>query len=135
MKITLTFFAGGVLCGTALAQQSDFGDAPQCYPGNLAQNGARHAVSGLMLGPTKNYEPDGRPHPIAEFPAEEPTDDGVELPAVIYAGQSNGVRVVASAAARLDAWIDWNHDGDWDDPDDRIFAATPVAGGLNTLRF
>jgi len=135
MKTILILIACTLFSAAAFAQMGDFGDAPHCYPSTLAQNGARHAVSALMLGPAKNDEPDGRPHPLSQFPAEEPTDDGVLLPASLQAGQGISARVTASAPVRLDAWVDWNHDGDWNDPDEQIFTSTPVAAGLNTLTF
>ena len=41
--------------------------------------------------------------------------------------------VNASAAAKLDAWIDWNHDGDWADADEQVATNLPVVAGNNTL--
>jgi hypothetical protein len=35
----------------------------------------------------------------------------------------------------LDAWIDFNADGDWDDPGERIFNQETVAAGTNILTF
>jgi hypothetical protein len=35
----------------------------------------------------------------------------------------------------LDAWVDFNQDGDWLDPNEQIFSSEPLAGGLNTLGF
>lgn len=124
------------LTATGFAQGAgDWGDAPHCFPVIATQNGARHIVSALQLGASKNYEPNGQPHPTTQHPNEEPTDDGVELPAQLQAGQMAGIRVFPNAAARLDAWIDWNHDGDWNDPGEQIFASQPVLAGLNNLNF
>ena len=113
----------------------DWGDAPHCYPVLASQNGARHVVSALQLGSSKNYEADGQPHPSGQHSTEEGTDDGVQLPAQLQAGQTEGVRVFASANGRLDAWVDWNHDGDWDDTGEQIFASQAVVAGLNNLNF
>jgi len=41
--------------------------------------------------------------------------------------------VVASQDSLLDAWIDYNRDGDWDDPNEQIAAAMQLVTGDNTL--
>jgi poly(3-hydroxybutyrate) depolymerase len=136
MKTVLSVCMLLALAATGFAQGAgDWGDAPHCYPVTAAPNGARHIVSALQLGGSKNYEPNGQPHPTAQHPNEEPTDDGIELPAQLAAGQMAGIRVFPNAGARLDAWIDWNHDGDWSDPGEQIFASQPVVAGLNDLNF
>lgn len=117
------------------APAQDFGDAPHCYPVLLAQNGARHAASGLRLGPNKSNEADGRPNGISQHPVEEPTDDGVRLPSPLRAGQIETVDVSVSANGRLDAWVDWNHDGDWDDPGEKILDARAASAGANSFNF
>jgi hypothetical protein len=42
---------------------------------------------------------------------------------------------VQGAAGKLDAWIDFNGDGAWGGPGERIFASQDVAVGDNTLTF
>ena len=41
--------------------------------------------------------------------------------------------VVASQDSLLDAWIDYNRDGDWDDPNEQIAAAMQLVAGDNTF--
>ena len=41
--------------------------------------------------------------------------------------------VTASASGLLDAWIDFNRDGDWDDAAEQIFASQQLEAGANTL--
>ncbi len=38
-------------------------------------------------------------------------------------------------AGKLDAWIDFNDDGDWADPDEQIFSSRPLTAGANPLTF
>jgi hypothetical protein len=45
------------------------------------------------------------------------------------------VRVVSSGTGRLDAWIDFQHDGSWADAGDQIFTSTMVTQGSQTLSF
>jgi hypothetical protein len=38
-------------------------------------------------------------------------------------------------SAPLDAWIDFNADGDWDDAGEQIFDGAPLVAGANALQF
>ena len=44
-----------------------------------------------------------------------------------------GVEVTASQAGLLDAWVDWNIDGDWADAGEQVFSSQAVAAGSNAL--
>ena len=65
-------------------------------------------------------------------------EDGVTFGSLV-AGQNGSVQVVCTLlggiSGRLDAWMDWNRDGDWVDPLEQIFADQPMVNGLNTLTF
>ncbi len=115
----------------------DFGDAPAPYPTILAQDGARHTASGLFLGARRDAEPDGQPHRLArgDDDLDVSDEEGVNLSFALVPSQTSSVRVTASAAGLLDAWIDFNRDGDWADPGEQIFASTAVNAGLNTLNY
>jgi hypothetical protein len=43
------------------------------------------------------------------------------------------LRVIASREGRLDAWIDFNANGDWSDTREQIYAGAILAGGPNDL--
>ena len=84
--------------------------------------------SGLRLGQFVDVESDGKPTPNADGDAG---DDGVTFSSIIVqqpglpAASFNRnvvttVTVTASAPSLLDAWIDFNFDGDWDDPNEQI---------------
>ena len=116
---------------------SDFGDAPAPYPVTLAEDGARHEAVGVRFGPQRTAEADGQHSAQANADA---SDDG------IYFGRVNlyqGVRrasVFASLqnlhlSSYLDGWIDFNADGDWTDPGEKILDSVRVSGGLREFHF
>ena len=110
----------------------DYGDAPSQYPVLIADNGAGHEiVAGFYLGNFVDAENDGLPSVLADADA---SDDGVVFP-VLAAGLSATIGVTASAAGFLDAWIDNNGDGDWNDAGEQIFASEPLVAGTNSLPF
>ena len=122
----------------------DFGDANDSpivagYPTLLVNNGARHViVPGVFLGASVDAELDGQPDGTATGddnnpPAGVDDEDGVTLPAVLVAGSTMSVQVVASAPGFLNAWIDWNGNGTWIDPGDQVFLNWPLTPGLNLL--
>ena len=115
----------------------DFGDAsePQ-YPTTLAADGARHGVDGvLFLGAGVDGDSDGQPTANADGDHIDGNDDedGVVIVGVLVAGGFTNVNVSASQAGRLDAWVDFNRDGDWSDPDEDIFDDVDVLVGENNL--
>ena len=109
--------------------EGDYGDAPMdSFKSDL---GAAHRAVGPTLGATRQADEDG-------FITEQ-IDDGVkfvgELTASAIANTTGGVIVTASGAAKLDAWIDFNQDGDWDDVGEQIFTSRDVQAGSNRLAF
>jgi len=117
----------------------DFGDAPASYSTLLWDDGARHTIvaGGPILGTAVDHEIEGQPSAQADGDDGEGTDDedGVALPSHLFTGQTASLEVTASAPARLDAWIDFNDDGDWDEPGERVFDSEPVVGDVNSLSF
>lgn len=117
----------------------DFGDAPESYGTLMAKDGARHAIlKGFGLGRNIDDEPDGLPSADArgdDGPSTAVDDeDGVILPSILFPGQSATFIVEATAAGRLDAWVDFYGNGDFADPVDRILTAAPVVAGSNFVR-
>ncbi len=118
----------------------DFGDAPSEYPVTLAQDGARHTVGELFLGSLIDVESDGQPTAAADGDdnSGDADDDGVFVIASLVAtGASSTVSsfaVTASAAGKLDAWIDFDQSGSWE-AGEQIFNSVDVAAGLNVLSF
>lgn len=62
-------------------------------------------------------------------------EDGVMVPGALVAGSATAIRIAASTPGRLDAFLDWNRDGDWNDPGERVTSpdGTPLVAGLNVL--
>lgn len=117
----------------------DYGDAPAPYPTLVTDNGARHVIlDGFHLGASNDAEPNGQPTPNAD--GDGSSDDGVVFVGgtQIFRGRPNSqITVTASQAGRLDAWIDFNRDGDWNDPGEQIFVNQQLTGaaGGQTLSF
>ncbi len=110
---------------------SDFGDAPASYPVTLAQDGARHTIGALYLGASVSAENDGVPSATANSDA---SDNGVSIVNTLAPGVDETVTVVASQAGGiLNAWIDWNRDGDWSDAGEKVFSDVALSAGSNTL--
>jgi uncharacterized repeat protein (TIGR01451 family) len=122
---------------TTIVRGYDFGDAPDpSYPTLLASNGAQHLLGGaLFLGATVDVEPDGQPTPGADGDDLDGGDDedGVVFAASLLAGADESFQVTASVAGMLNAWIDFNADGDWDDPGEQVFTDEPLVAGSNGL--
>ncbi len=124
--------------GPGATQAFDWGDAPDPgYPTRNASNGARHAiVAGMFLGGGVDGETDGQPGPDAlgdDLAGDD--EDGVYFLGPLMPGAPAEMEVVASAAGKVDAWIDFDADGNWTQGSDRILQGTSVAPGSNLLTF
>ncbi|HEV7401828.1 MAG TPA: GEVED domain-containing protein [Chthoniobacteraceae bacterium] len=124
--------AGSSKTGTIVDDELDFGDAPDTYGTTLAANGARHIASPTFhLGPTVDSEADGQPNGSASGDGAD--EDGVTLPGSLFTGHLASITVNASQAGKLDAFIDWNRDGDFNDAGEKIFDNVSLQQGDNAL--
>jgi hypothetical protein len=125
-----------------LVPTGDWGDAPDPfdvtsgeYPTLAASNGAAHDGDGtLRLGTLWDRELDGQP--TADASGDGADDDGVMFTSPLLLDvlpTQASVEVTASQAGLLDAWMDFNIDGDWADVDEQVFDDQAVAGGVNEL--
>ncbi|HEY63367.1 MAG TPA: Cys-Gln thioester bond-forming surface protein [Caldilineae bacterium] len=134
----------------SVSWERDFGDAPNGslggiiyqYPTRLGDGnngGARHFVNnGIYLGNGVDAEPDGQPSGDADGDDmnDVSDEDGVLFPPDgLKRGQENCIRVTASVDGYLNAWFDFNGDGDWDDESEYVFADYPLTAGTNDLCF
>lgn len=126
--IPVTVVVGEVISdlqfGVYDSRTQDFGDL-EGYPTLLSEDGARHVVmDGVYLGSRVDIDSDGMPTSDArgdDFTGVN-DDDGVFLLSDITAGNEFDIQVTASGeGASLNAWIDFNNDGDWDDAGEQIF--------------
>ena len=135
-------------------QDFDYGDAPTAnqsgfdkdYPVLFAQDGARHLPSPLFMGLLIDVEPVGRPDKDAgqgiaggDDNDNLPDEDGVRILAsvvtVAESSTTSSVQIVSSRAGKVDAWFDFNRDGDWDDSGEQILTSVNVNSGPNLLAF
>lgn len=108
------------------------------YPTLFVNDGARHSYSpGVFLGRKLDFDSNGRPSAGADGDDLHGDDDedGVRFTSPLRPGGTATVEVQASAGGALSAWVDFNDDGDWNDPGEKIFSGTLLAAGLNRLSF
>ncbi|NOX56950.1 MAG: hypothetical protein GXP27_21420 [Planctomycetes bacterium] len=117
----------------------DYGDAPAPYAALLADNGARHVATGPLLGNDRDTEPDGQASTNADGDDTNGVDDedGVTFEDLGVGQWAKAIVNVLNApnGAKLDAWLDFNGDGDWDDAGEKIFDSVAVQNGENRLDF
>ncbi len=119
------------------SRTQDFGDLLG-YPTLLSQNGARHVVMpNVYLGSRVDIDDDGMP--TADARGDDNTnlsdEDGVVILGDIVANGTFDLEITAfGQGASLNAWIDFNNDGDWDDLGEQIFVDVGLTlGQKNTL--
>src|SRR3989304_1957841 len=129
----------------------DFGDAPTAaqsgfissYPTTTLANGARHIIGGPRLGANVDLHSDGQATANADgddtsgVPDDE---DGVTFVSPLRLGNIATVSINLQnpgSTNKLDAWIDFNRDGDWNDPGEQIFTSFVLGttAGLKNLSF
>jgi hypothetical protein len=128
---------------------SDFGDAPtsvqsgfaSSYPTRLVDNGAFHKRSALFLGTSSDAETDGLPNATATGDDTNVGDDenGILFPFSniigVSAATTSSFIAIASSVGFLDAWIDFNRDGDWADSGEQIATKLALVSGSNSVAF
>ncbi|MCH2180256.1 MAG: FG-GAP repeat protein [Mariniblastus sp.] len=87
----------------------------------------------LVLGPRIDAESGGQSSSMADGDGDD--DDGV-LFGLLEPGQIGQVSVVVNGSSgRLDAWVDFDGDGLWDDLGERVFTNREVQEGTNLVSF
>lgn len=119
----------------------DFGDAPDpLYPTLAASGGACHNITaGIYLGSVApDPDADGQPSADAGNSTTDGDDGtgaddegGVPLPGLFAPPTTYTISVpVNGASGRLNAWIDWNRNGNWGDGGEQI-ALNVTDGGAD----
>ena len=137
------------ITNTPLVPDLDFGDNPDTSYGTLiSSSGANHLLSsGLFLGACVDSETDGQPN--ADSSGDDTNtggitlgacvgnddEDGVVFNSAIATGLNTSLDVTAASACLLDAWIDFNQNGDYNDAGEQIFSSQALAAGANNLMF
>ena len=113
---------------------SDFGDAPAPYPTLLEEDGARHVAIGPQLGQSRDSEPNGQP--TARADGDGADEDGITFGQMRVGQLAATLTVnVQGGSGKLDGWIDFNGDGSWGGPHERVFHSVEVVPGDNQLTF
>ena len=87
---------------------------------------------GRFLGAAADAESDGLPSDDQDGTDDE---DGVWFTAPLAAGAPGSVSIIASADGIVNAWLDFNDDGDWVDSGEQILTDVSVTTGVNALSF
>ncbi len=119
----------------------DFGDAAAPSATTLRNNGARHAAQGPRLGNHRDSELDGQPTALAngdDLNGVPDDEDGVTLSRYSI-GQSDGELTVSvqnvQGPAYLNAWMDFDGDGNWSGTEEQVAQDLVVTQGLNPVYF
>jgi hypothetical protein len=95
----------------------DYGDAPATYGTLENDSGAGHeSVEGFFLGTGVDIDIDGQPSFDADGDDNDGFDDedGVVFNGALIGGSTTSITVTASQNGFLDAWIDFNRNGDFE---------------------
>lgn len=118
--------------------QLDWGDAPD-PPYQTYAPGAAHSIQpGCQLGSTVDAEPSAQANSTAtgDDILGYADEDGIVFTSKLISGTNATVDITAGiSGGMIDAWVDFNADGDWNDAGEQIFASQSVSAGLNNLNF
>ncbi|MCF6457453.1 LruC domain-containing protein [Pseudoalteromonas sp. MMG024] len=107
----------GARCATAPiideseAPTLDYGDAPDTYATSISANGARHGKGNLYFGNGVSAE---------HTPNQVDDDDGVNFVTGLETGLDTLVSYRLSAPGYVNAWVDWNGNGQFDESEQII---------------
>ncbi len=124
-----TYFTVGQL-------EYDYGDAPDPgYPTLQINDGARHRLLGAYrLGTAIDSETDGQPS--ADAGGEGADDDGISFTTLVEGGTTGTIRVnVTTTGGYLNGWIDYNGDGNWDDPEEHAFSDVNITSASQNINY
>jgi hypothetical protein len=128
-----------ILRTTENSDRFDFGDAPDIgYGSTFEKNGAQHLVgSGIYLGQSVDTEPNGQPDNQARGDDSDsgPDEDGIQFLNDLIPGEMAGIQVTASAPGLLNAWIDFNGDSTWNQPEEHVLTDAPLSSGTRLVEF
>ncbi|MEO1528913.1 MAG: GEVED domain-containing protein [Planctomycetota bacterium] len=112
------------------------------YATKQVNAGASHEVvmDAPRLGNIIDVELEGQPDESAtgdDLDSNESDEDGVFFPTHLIAGDSSNIAITVSdpngVGSFVDAWIDFNRDGDWDDAGEQILLSQTVVDGFQVF--
>lgn len=112
----------------------DFGDAPDSYGTTLNSNGARHNLEGsqVLLGELVDAEAQAWPSPNSDQSVNLADEDGITFITDIAAEETALIAVESQGAGYLNAWIDFDRDGEFG-VDEQILTSHFLDGGSTIL--
>ena len=118
----------------------DFGDAPDSY-GTLLPNGARHGIiDGLSIGTAPDRDVDGYPSINADGDDLNQLindEDGVLQTVPLSPGETSNFDITITnttgATAYLQAFLDFNQDGDFDDFGEQFLSNRAINTGVTNV--
>ena len=121
-----------------VGQAFDMGDAPTPYAVAISDDGPRHGVlSGFHLGAALDGEADSFNSVGADGDGDD--EDGITFTSQLFSGGLGTVEVVVAtnghSPGRLQGFIDFNNDGDWDDLGEQIIANQKLTEGSHSVSF
>lgn len=144
-RLRETGSAGGILDGETFTISLDpntvfrfeFDGNNQAAPGNITIDyTADSSADDIADEMVRRIEASGFPAGIVHLGSglikvNGDDEDGIRFERVFTAGGQVPVVVTVSRDGRLDGWIDFNSDGDWNDQFENVFANVPVFAGEN----
>ena len=127
----------GARCALAAIEVSDavdFGDAPNSYGTSLVTSGARHSITTLYLGSNVDAEADAYAYPLSDDSSDaNQDDDGISFPTGFAVGETSLILAnVHGNNGYLNAWADWDLDGQFNS-DEQFISQQAVNAGTNTI--
>lgn len=129
----------GVWEGRGSEMGFDYGDAPSPFPTRSVDAGASHGiVPNFHLGSTVDGDLNGSPTPFAGGDDNVGDDeDGIVFLTDLVPGTTAEIQVTVStgvqAAGLLQAWIDFERDGDWSGAGEQVIKDLRIDDGVHTL--
>jgi LruC domain-containing protein len=112
----------------------DFGDAPDSYGTTLANDGARHNLEGsaVYLGDSVDSELQANVSPGSDDATDDDDEDGVVFITDIAAGEVALVEITSVGSGFLNAWIDFDRDGEFL-ASEQVIDSHPISGGSEIM--
>ncbi len=127
---SLSAWGGWAPAFTISSDNADTSDAPASY------GTSTHTISGIRLGATVDADTSLLSSSDATGDDTNGSDDenGVTLPALFTAASTSSISVnVQNASGYLNAWFDWNQDGDFLDAGEQVLTDQTVTIGTNNF--
>jgi LruC domain-containing protein len=122
------------LAGIETSELVDFADAPDSYGSSIAAAGARHVITELYLGDKVDAEADAFVYPLSDDTSDNSDDDdGITFPTGFEITQQSLIIAKSSTSSGyLNAWIDWDQDGEFE-ADEQVVQGLALTQGSNLI--